>query len=77
MSTELPANDFPFLNRLLAEIKLLKESKRPRRSNALKSEGLPAAAKRECGGRASGLPRPARQSKAATAMAGDFLRDSR
>lgn len=75
MSTELPANDFPFLNRLLAEIKLLKESKRPRRSNAQKSESLPA--KRECGGRANGLPRPARQSKAATAMAGDLLRDSR
>ena len=68
MSTELPADDFPFLNRLLAEIELLRETKRPRRSNAPKSENLPA--KRECSGRA-------RPSKAATALANGFLRASR
>lgn len=75
MSTELPANDFPFLNRLLAEIKLLRETKRPRRSSALKSESLPSPAKRECGGRANGLPRPARQAKAT--MANDLFHESR
>ena len=75
MSTELPADDFPFLNRLLAEIKLLRETKRPRRSSALKSESLPTSAKRECGGRAN--LRPARQTKATTAMANDLLRDTR
>ena len=75
MSTELPANDFPFLNRLLAEIKLLRESKRPRRSSALKSESLPSPAKRDCGCRTNGLLRPARQAKAT--MANDFLRDPR
>jgi hypothetical protein len=75
MSTELPANDFPFLNRLLAEIKLLRETKRPRRSSALKSESLPSPAKRECGGRANGLQRPARQAKAT--MANDLFHESR
>ena len=75
MSTELPANDSPFLNRLLAEIKLLRENKRPRRSSALKSESLPSAAKRDCGGRANGLLRPARQAKAT--MANDVFHESR
>lgn len=75
MSTELPANDFPFLNRLLAEIKLLRESKRPRRSSALKSESLPSPAKRDCGGRTNGLLRPARQGKAT--MTNDMFRESR
>ena len=75
MSTELPANDFPFLNRLLAEIKLLRESKRPRRSSALKNESLPSPAKRDCGGRTNGLLRPARQAKAT--MANDMFHESR
>jgi hypothetical protein len=75
MSTELPADDFPFLDRLLAEIKLLRETKRSRRSNALKSESQPMSAKRECGGRAN--LRLARSAKATTAMANDLWRDTR
>lgn len=74
MSTELPADDFPFLNRLLAEIKLLRETKRPRRSSAPKAESL-SAAKCECSGRAGGLLRAARQGKAA--MMNDRLHESR
>ena len=74
MSTELPADDFPFLSRLLAEIKLLRETKRPRRSSAPKAESL-SATKRECVGRSGGLLRAARQSK--VAMANDRLHESR
>lgn len=74
MSTELPADDFPFLNRLLAEIKLLRETKRPRRSSAPKADNL-SAAKRECSNRVSGLLRAARPSK--TAKASEMLQESR
>jgi len=77
MSTELPANDFPFLNRLLAEIKSLREAKRPRRTGAPKQESQPAALKHECAGRTSSLSRHTRQAKTATGMANEPARGQR